>query len=204
MMRLKPIYHVVLDVYNWLLPLVVINILWVLMSFTVILLPPATAALYEIACLAARGEGPQISRFLLAVRRWAVKSWLWGGVTGFILAAGYIALNVYGGMGSAFGPVLTLITTLILVFVSMVQFYFWPYMLLQDETDFRRAAHNALFTVLGDPLLPLLNVGLTGVALILGVVLIAPIIFIVPVFSAFLGVYSLRAWLSHHGLLDES
>jgi len=201
-MRVKPIYRVIKDFYNWLLPLVVINILWVFMGFTLVLLPPATAALYETAHRAARGEGPRVTMFLQAVRRWLLRSWLWGVPTGFLLVAGFIALSVYSSMDSAFGPALTLATVLILLLLYMIQFYFWPYVMLQEKASFREAARNALFTTLGDPLLPLINAGLVLISLLLGLVLIAPIIFFVPVFSAFLGVYSLRAWLIHHDLLD--
>ena len=92
----------------------------------------------------------------------------------------------------------------IIVFGWMIQFYFWPYVVLQTKADFRQAAHNATFTILGDPLWAFFNAGLALVVLIVGIIFIAPLIFIVPVFMAFLGVYSLRAWLLHHDLLDAS
>lgn len=202
-MWLKPIYRALTDIYNWMLPLIVINILWLFMSFTVILLPPATAALYEIAHLAARGEGPRVGRFLEAVRYWGLKSWLWGLPIGFLLLSGFIALNVYGGMNSPLRPALVFITAACLLMLSMTQFYFWPYVLLQDAHSLKRAARNALLTALGAPLLTLLHVSLALFAFILGVVFIAPLIFIVPVLIAFVGVYSLRDWLIRQGLLDS-
>ena len=72
--RVKIIERVGADLYNWLLPLVTINILWFLFSLTILLLPPATAALYEIAYSANNGRSPYIRDFLGAVRRWMVTS----------------------------------------------------------------------------------------------------------------------------------
>ena len=39
MLLAKPVYRVTTDIYNWLLPLLVINILWTLLSLTFVLLP---------------------------------------------------------------------------------------------------------------------------------------------------------------------
>ena len=204
MLLAKPVYRVTTDIYNWLLPLLVINILWTLLSLTFVLLPPATVALYEIAYLASTGEGPRVARYVIAVRRWVLKSWLWGAVLTFVLVASFIAVNLYASLESALGLMLTVITMVIIVFGWMIQFYFWPYVVLQTKVDFRQAAHNATFTILGDPLWAFFNAGLALVVLIVGIIFIAPLIFIVPVFMAFLGVYSLRAWLLHHDLLDAS
>src|SRR5688572_19556656 len=66
------------DVYNWLVPLTAINILWFLMSLTIILLPPATAGLFHVAYLVTRGEGPSVSEYFAGVLRWFWYSWLWG------------------------------------------------------------------------------------------------------------------------------
>lgn len=44
------------DVYNWLIPVTAINMLWFLMSLAIILLPPATAGLFHTPYLMTRGE----------------------------------------------------------------------------------------------------------------------------------------------------
>ncbi len=46
MWRFRGIIRTFSDVYYWLIPLVMINLAWLVLSLTVILWPPATAALY--------------------------------------------------------------------------------------------------------------------------------------------------------------
>jgi uncharacterized membrane protein YesL len=199
----KPIQHALIDVYNWLLPLVTINILWFVLSLTVVLLPPATAALYGTAFQANRGEEPSVRGFLNATRHWLTKSWIWGVITLLLTIASIVAIEFYSFQQTDIGNILVVVNTLLIVFIGLVQFYFWPYMLQQDHPQIRAAFRNAAFTVLGDPLFVLFNVSITLVLLGVSILLIAPIAIITPITIAFLGVYSLQAWLELRDLLPS-
>lgn len=197
----KVTYRVVIDVYNWLLPLVAINILWFLMSLTIILLPPATAALYEIAYQARRGHGPEIHSYLLAVRRWAVRSWLWGLFNLVFCIVTLVAFRFY----STGGTPLVLIFCVAYVFIILLaQYYFWPYAILHESISLLVAARNSLFTLLGDPPLVIFFGLLSTFLLVISTVFVFPLVVITPVTIAFLAVYSLLEWLEGRGLLDKS
>lgn len=195
MWRLSALRQAVIDVYNWLLPLVTINILWFLLSLTVVLLPPATAALYEVAYQAKKGHGPGVQSFLAAVRHWLLWSWLWGVGCTFVGVIAAVALRFYSAQQS---DVLLIITGAMLIFVGCIQFYFWPYVMAQETPHLPRAIRNAAFTVLADPLLTLVYGGITLLLLVISVVLVAPMVLITPIMVAFLGVYSLLDWLDYY------
>jgi hypothetical protein len=199
--RYLAVLRVLSDVYNWLIPLVTINILWFVLSLTVILMPPATAALYDTAYRALRGEGPQVREYLGAVRRWLLPAWIWGALTVFFLALTLVALSFYGEMVGGLGAALYFLAAGIALFFMLTQFYFWPYMLLMEKPSIRLALRNAALTVLGDPLYTLWNAAISALLLAVGVILVMPVAVIVPVFIAFLGTYGLRAWLYFRGLL---
>lgn len=198
----KVTYRVVIDVYNWLLPLVSINILWFLMSLTIILMPPATAALYEIAYLAKRGHGPEIRTYLVSTRRWALRSWLWGLLNALFYGVALISLRFYSAQTGIvqIGLIICLANVLITLFV---QYYFWPYVMLQKQVSFCIAARNALFTFLGDPTLVILCALTSTLLLVTSALLLIPLVVITPVTIAFLAVYSLLDWLEQRGLLES-
>ena len=201
MWRFNSLHRVALDVYNWLLPLVTINILWFLLSLTVVLMPPATAALYEIAYLAKKGHDPDIQAFLAAIRRWLLKSWLWGAGYLLLVVLVWVALQFYTAQQNPIGNLLLTVTGAILIFISLVEFYHWPYMMAQETPHHVWAVRNAAFTVLADPLMPLIYGGITLLLFLVSVVLIAPMVLITPTVAVFLGVYSVLDWLEHHSLL---
>ncbi len=200
--RLRGLRRMAIDVYAWLIPLAMVNLIWFLLCLTVILIPPATAALYEVAYDATKGYSPGVGDYLGAVRRWLFKSWLWGAATALFIVAAVVALNFYAGQQSPIGDLLFAITGGFVILIWMIQFFFWPYVVLQQEARLLLAARNALFTVLGDPLLALLNGGLALVLLAVSVILVAPLALITPAAMALLGTYSLREWLLHHHLLE--
>lgn len=196
--------RVTIDVYSALLPLVTINILWFLLSLTLILLPPATAALYEVALLSRKGQGPYLQTYLAAVRRWLIISWVWGIATLALAAVCLLAITFYGSTQHVVGTVLLTISLALAIFACLVQFYFWPYMVLQEKPRPLLALRNSAYTVLADPLLILVNAGLAALLLLPGIPFIAPIVVLTPIITAFLGVYSLYDWLEHHHLLPTS
>lgn len=203
MWRFRALGRVALDVSNWLLPLAAINLVWCVLSLTVIMMPPATAALFDVADQARKGHGPSMQYFLESIRRWLLRAWLWGAVCFLTGILAVVALSFYGAQLTSLGVILLVIAACVTVLIVSVQFYFWPYMLAQDEPHIRRALRNAAFTLFADPLNALLYGGIALALLAAGAVLIVPMVLIAPIAIAFLAVYSLREWLDHHYLLEE-
>jgi hypothetical protein len=195
--------RLVLDLYNWLVPLAAINIIWLFMSVTIILLPPATAALFHVAHLVIRGEGPTVGNFLAGIRKWWLKSWLWGLTLAAYVVISFFALTFYSAMTSPVGIVLFAISAVVILVIGLTQFYFWPYLMLQEQPSILLALRNSALTVLGAPLLVLLNVVIALVLLAVGLALLVPFAFFVPVTIAFLSTYTLVNWLKRRDMLPE-
>ncbi len=70
------------DAWHELTGLAAINLIWLALSATVILFPPATAGLYAVTNSVAHGTGCQIEEFLRAARRHAWLSWRWALLNG--------------------------------------------------------------------------------------------------------------------------
>ncbi|MBZ0294250.1 MAG: DUF624 domain-containing protein, partial [Anaerolineae bacterium] len=117
---LKPIYLAAVDLYDWLFPFIAINVLWFVCSLTVILLPPASAALFEIAQRAYDNDMPTPRTFFSAMRRWWWRSWLWAGFNLVLVAAVAFSFQFYrtqlpAGIGDAAAAFIALIVILLVV-----------------------------------------------------------------------------------------
>lgn len=199
---LKALQRSLSDVYNWLVPLFVINVLWFVLSLTVIGFPGATAGLFEVARQVEKGYSPAISEYLQAVRRWLVRAWAWGAALLATVGIAVVGVPFYAGQQGLLWTVLLFLSVAIVFVLVAALFYFWPYMLIMETPRVYYAFRNALYTVLAAPLYALLYVGLSIVLLVsfggLSLLLLAVI---AAVILAFLSTYSLRAWLVHKGLL---
>lgn len=197
--RLKPFQLIVIDLLDWLFSWVVINLLWVFLSLTIILFPPATAALFETVHAAYHNQPPNARRFLASVRRWFVKSWLWAATNLLIFAALFLAARA-GFPNEIVLATLGVIAALVLV----GQMYFWPYVMLQEQPELLRALRNSVFTVLGDLFYAVMYLALTLFLLVPFVIVIAPFLLIGPVLFAMLHTYGLIVWLQQHKILKDN
>lgn len=198
------LWRALVDVYNWLVPLAAINILWFLLSLTVMAFPGATAALFEVALEVERGHSPAIGDYLNATRRWLLRAWVWGVAVLLIVFVSAVALYFYGGLRGIPAGILLGLSVAIAGLGWTTLFYFWPYMLMLEAPSARRAFRNALFTALASPLYALFYAGLGAVLLGISMVVVLPLPVITPVLVAFLSVYSLKAWLARKGLLPAA
>jgi hypothetical protein len=189
------------DVYNWLLPLVTINILWFLLSLTVILLPPATVALYDVAYEAKRGRSPEIRLYLRAVRRWLVPGWIWALINVGLALITLFAFSFYSAQPGA-AQIALVICIAYTAVLLLAQVYFWPYVMLRVQVSLRAAARNALFTLLGDAPFVLFYGLLSLFLLATSALLLIPLVILAPVVVAFLSVYSLLDWVARRKLIE--
>ncbi len=200
--RFQALKGVVVDLFDWLFMFSAVNLVWFLLSLTMIGLPPATVALFDIAYGAYRGRYPTVRRYLPLVRERLLTGWLWAGMNLLIVILGWSALQFYSAQGSTFstfvGGIIFFSAILLLVF----QFYLLPYIAIQDKTTVLQAYRNAIMTALADPYLLLFNSGLSLFILIPSIVVVAPLMLITPIFIALLGTYSLLEWLQHRGVIE--
>lgn len=196
--RMKAVQLVAIDLGDWLWPFTLVNLLWFLCSLTLILLPPATAALFDLAFQAYHGQSPTPRAFGMAVRKWVLRAWLWGvvnAIVGVVLAGAFL---FYRAQANDF---FMAFTALIAALIAAGQYYFWPYLLVQEQPSMLQALRNSTYTALGDPFLLLVNGGLSLIVLVPGVILVAPLLLILPTALAMLSTYSLLVWLHRRGLI---
>lgn len=164
--------------------LLALNLLWLLAQLTVVLGPPATAALVAVAGCVADGELTDFGDFWRALRanfaaawRWGLLQWLVYGVLGFNLAA-------YAGQEGVGILALRYAWTLMAFAWFAINIYFWP--LHFEQVDRRLAT-----TLSNATKMALLNPGFTA-----GCALLALAFIIVSVLSGLLLGAVLAAWLA--------
>ncbi len=195
--RLKPIQWLILDLNDWLFPLMAINMLWVLLSITLVLLPPATAALFDLAYESYRGIAPAPRTYLAHMRRRFWKSWAWA-LANLIVFGALVVL----GRAASGSEIALAVLGIVGALCIMAQFYFWAYVVLQEQPELLRALRNSVFTALGGLFYIALYLAITLAILIPSLILIAPILLITPVLLTMLCLNSLIGWLQHHKILN--
>ncbi|MDQ3869988.1 MAG: DUF624 domain-containing protein [Chloroflexota bacterium] len=164
------------DLKDALFVLAGLNLLWTLLSLTLVLLPPATAAMFEATHELVRGRAPEMREFLDAVRRHFVRAWAWALVN--VLAWVVLLANLlfYGALRDVWAVALQALFTGFAAFWLVSQFYVWPFVFEQAEMSLRWALRNAVLTVFAAPVFSLTLAALGGLALVLSVLLVAPLV----------------------------
>lgn len=196
--RLRPLQFVVTDIHDWLLPFMAVNLLWVLFSLTVILLPPAIAALHEVVYQSYHGVPPNPIEFIHRLKYWFFTAWRWAIANILFLSAAFLLGRILFA-----NEVLLAVIATVVAFAFIVQFYFWSYVLIQEEPHLLRALRNSVFTAFGGLMYLTVYILITVLILIPAVITIAPLLLIVPTVIAMLSIYSLIGWLQHHQLLKS-
>ena len=192
------------DGWHELIGLVVINLIWLAMSVTVILLPPATAGLYAVTNSVAHGTGQQIEEFLRAARRYAWLSWRWALLN---IAAGgllYMDLVFYRGTAGGLPFIIRWLLMLFAVIWLGVQFYVWPFLIEQEDKRLRLALRNALFLALAAPVYTLTMLVIVVVVLSLSAVTVLPLFLCAASLVSLLGNHAVIERLSAYGKLPGS
>jgi hypothetical protein len=149
------------------------------MALTVVLLPPATAALFEAMHELAAGSAPSFRDFVASVRRWFVVAWLWAVWAGIGLWLVVLVVRFDPDPTQPGSWLAALFVVAGLLFaVSLL--YVWPFLFLQSEGGLVRAIRNAVLTVLAAPLFGLVIALLLSVTVAVGVLLIFPLAVFVP------------------------
>ena len=182
------------DAWDATIVLAVINVLWAALSLTVILLPPAAAALFEASHSLARGEAPGIRDFLSGVRRHLVTGWAWGLVNVAVWSVVVVNLLFYRSRSEPWAPLLQALFVVLAALWLIAQFYVWPFFFEQTEKSLRRAFRNALFLVFAAPAFSFTLGALGALIVVLSAVLVVPLIVITG---------SLLALLSNHAVIDR-
>ncbi len=172
------------------------SLLWAALSLTVVLWPPATAALHGVMRAIARGEPPTTADFTGAARRYAWVSFRWALLNA--LAGVVWAVNVafYGGMRSVWaGAALTLLALASALWLG-AQLYVWPLLLAQETPRLWPALRRALLMTLAAPRYTLILLVAAALASALSLATVIPLAIFWGGFLALLGQVAVRERLS--------
>lgn len=162
------------DAWDGLFPLGVLNLAWLALSLTIVLLPPATVALFESMDELASGRSPGLREFLSAVRRRFLGAWLWAvwAIAGMTVIA--VNIRYWSASGGALVWVAATFVVLGLLFGTSL-LYVWPFVFRQQEGGLVRAISNSILTVLAAPLFGICLAILVLLMVAISAVLILPI-----------------------------
>jgi len=179
------------DVWDGLVPLAVLNFMWFALSLTVVLLPPATVAMFAAAHELGRGHQVDAVEYLAAVRRHFRRAWAWGLLNAAVI--GMLALNLvfYDRPEPWAVPIRSLFLLATLAWL-VAQLLVWPYVFEQDEPSLGRATRNALLTVFGAPVFSVVIGIIVAAVLLISVTLVAPMAFVTTAFLCLLGSHAVR------------
>lgn len=171
---LRVVRRAIRDGWDALFVVGALNLAWLALSLTIVLLPPATVALFESMDELASGRIPGIREFFGTVRRRFVGAWVWAcwAIAGLTI----ISVNVryWSDTGGSLAWLSAAFVVLGVLFtISLL--YVWPFVFRQSEGGLARAIRNSILAVLAAPVFALsLAILLVPVAAI-GAVLILPI-----------------------------
>lgn len=185
------------DAWDALIAVAPINLAWVGLSLTVVLLPPATAALFESMHELAAGRTPGIRDYLGSVRRRFIGSWLWAlwAAAGLTIAGVNVRFDPDPAEPGAW---LAAAVAVLGILFGVSVLYVWPFVFLQPDGGLLRAIRNSLFSVLAAPLYAIVLAGLLALIVAAGAVLILPLALVVPGLICLVASHAvtdrLRAW----------
>lgn len=192
------------DWWDGMVGLSTFNVVWLGLSLTVLLCPPATAGLYAVTNSLAHGKGQRLSDFVEAARAYAWVSWRWALVNlvvGVLLAVNFVFYGSISGSGAFLIQVALTITGALWL---VMQFYVWPFLIEQEQKRLRTALRNALLLTLAAPLYTLVLLVAAGLILAFSLVAILPLGFFTMGFLALLGNRAVVERLTHYGKLPAA
>jgi Protein of unknown function, DUF624 len=142
------------DWWYGLIPLALLNLIWLILVVTVVAGPPATAAMLLVARDAAVGEGAEPRNFFIYIRRTFWRAWAFGLFTLLVTVILVTDIGFYGSIFSG-NTFLLNMGMWFLVYVLLVWLQFlliaWPLLVDQPDMRLRDVARNAAIVTLRYP-----------------------------------------------------
>jgi uncharacterized membrane protein YesL len=139
------------DAYLDLIPLVMFNVIWFMVSLPVVTAIPATAGLFYVTNKISHGQRVEWQDFFRGMRFYFLQSWLWGALNLLVVAV-LVSNNVYYAANpSAFAGIARgIVLTLGLAWLC-VQLYMFPLLMEQERPRLGLALRNSLVITLKRP-----------------------------------------------------
>lgn len=185
------------DAWDALIAVAPINLAWAGLGLTIVLLPPATAALFESMHELASGRSPGIREYVGAVRRRLVDGWVWALWSAAGLTIVGVNVRLYPDPTDPRAWLSAAVAVIGILFAVSV-LYVWPLLLLQPDGGLLRAIRNSILATLAAPLFAIVLAILLALSFAAGAVLILPLVLVLPGFICLVASHAvtdrLRAW----------
>ncbi len=182
--------------YDTLIVLFVINLAILLLSLTVVLLPPAIAALYYFTGELAHGRGNGISDYFGAMRQYFIASWRWGLLNVIVVGLLMVNVNFYRRWDASWAFVLQVFFYALAFYWTLLQLYVLPFLFELKDFSLRMALRNAFFTAMASPLFSLIML-LSILIIAANAILLFPLILVTIPLMAAIGSFAIRNRVEH-------
>ena len=199
---LRAVRRAIRDGWDALFVVGALNVAWLGLSVTVILLPPATVALFESMDELASGRTPGLREYFGFVRRRFIRAWLWAlwAIAGMTVAS--VNIQYWSDTGGSL-VWLSAASAVIGVLFSVSVLYVWPFLFRQTEGGLVRAIRNSILAVLAAPLFAL-TLAVAIVALVaVSAILILPLAVFLTALLGLIATHAVTDRLRAFGKLPE-
>lgn len=193
----KTLWEAIKEAYHEITRLVVLNLLWVLCSATIVLLPAATAALYDtIREMLAADIDFSYRLFFSALKKYIFRGWLWF-IPNLVLVPIFLLNILIFAVENATLTMIVKIGNLILLLIwTWFQTFLYPLLMEQEQQTIRLALRNALVVLIKFPAAYLVTTLFVWIFMIISIVLMMPWVVVSVSFTAFITVFILRELLA--------
>ena len=143
-MRSKPLKEAIIDAWDALIPLVILNFIWFVLTILIVSAIPAFGGLYYAVNQISHGKTAGINTFFEGFKKYFWTSWKWGLFS--MVIGGLLTLNVwfysqFEGIG--FILLRNLFIGIVLLFSCLIQ-YTYPFLLEQEKPSLKTALKNSI------------------------------------------------------------
>jgi uncharacterized membrane protein YesL len=184
--------EIFLDAYYDSIPLITLNLAWLLLSLPLVTAFPAAAGLYYATNQLAHQKSAGWETFIDGFRRYFWIGWRWGLLNLGALALLGVNIAFYAGLDAAWAPLLQGVFVSLSILWLLLQLYTFPLLLEQETPRLRTALYNSLVILARSPL-PSLGLA----ALLIAICLLSTLLF----FLWFVLTVSLSAYLCNRATL---
>ena len=192
------------DIWEELLPLCLVNLVWLFASLTVILFPVTLAGGYYVANRVARGKTFGTRHYVEGIKMYWWRSLLWFLANLVVVLLIYVNLMFYPSQFEGLWvSIVGGFWLAVLIFWLTLQMYFWPLLIEQDEPRMLLAWRNSAYLVLINPFYALFVASFHLLFLAVSVATTLPLVFVGMVGLALLGTNAVLTMLVSVGKIED-
>ncbi|MBI1257820.1 MAG: DUF624 domain-containing protein [Chloroflexi bacterium] len=139
------------DAYVATIPLITLNVVWLVTSLPLVTLIPSTAALFYATNHLAHGKSADMYTFFEGFRLYFRRSWFWGLLNLLVIVVLASNFLYYGHLSAQWATIAEAIVIVVSLVWLSLQVYSFPLLLEQEKPDLRLALRNSLILLIRRP-----------------------------------------------------